>query len=134
MPATLTYASPMVQTPLVGIASVTTALTARGNITGTTGLTQLTVLDANQPHRVDQIDVQATATTAACLIWIWMYDGTTAKLLYEIPMVGTTGSSTVAGDTKTVTYLNLRIPAGWQLYASVTVTQNMNVFAHIGKW
>lgn len=59
-----TYASPMVQTPIIGTASVATALTTRTNITGTTGLTQLTAVDATQPTRVDAIQIQAAATTA----------------------------------------------------------------------
>ena len=128
------YASPMVQTPIIGIASVTTALTTRTNITGTTGLVQLTALDATQPTRIDSIDIQATATTAACLVWIWIYNGTTSYLWFEITMAGATGSATVPGDNKPVPVYNFIVPAGYQLYTSATVTQNMNVFARGGKF
>jgi hypothetical protein len=128
------YAAPMVQTPVIGVASVTTALTTRTNITGTTGLVQLTVLNATQPTKVDAIDVQGTATGAACLVWIWLYNGTTSYLWNEIVMNGATGSTTVAGDNKTLPLYNFIVPAGWQLYASATVTQNMNVYARGGQF
>lgn len=129
-----TYASPMVQTPIIGTASVTTALTTRTNITGTTGITQLTAVDATQPTRIDAIQIQAAATTAACIIFVWLYDGVTARLMDEIPMSGTTGSATVLGDNYTRVYQGLTVPAGSQLYTSVTVTQNMNVFCRGGKF
>ena len=131
----LTASAPQPQNPLVGMASVTTALVSRANITGTTGLSLLVSSDATQPQKIDQIDIQASAnTTAACMIWLWMYDGTTARLMYEIPMAGTTGSTIVTADAKNVPYQNLRVPATYSLYTSVTVTQNMNVFAHLGKF
>jgi hypothetical protein len=129
----MTYASPMVQTPIVGQASVTTALTTRTNITGTTGLTALTAVSTNGT-RIDAISIKATATSAAGLIWIWIYDGTTSRLMDELVCTAITGSATVAGDYNYKAYLNFNLPPTYQLYASTTITQNYNVFAYGGTF
>ena len=126
-----TYASPMVQIPIVGFASVTTALTERTNITGTTGLTQLTAT-STEGTRIDGISIKAAATSAAGLIFIWHYDGTTSRLVDELICTAITGSATLAGDYNYKSYVNFNLPPTHQLYTSTTITQNYNVFAYGG--
>lgn len=121
------------QTPIIGIASVATALTVRTNITGTTGLTLLTATSTNGT-RIDFIQATGAQTTTASLIWIWMYDGTTARLLDELVLAGITGSATAAAATISKSYTNLSLPPTYQLYASCTITQNVNVYAFGGQF
>jgi hypothetical protein len=112
---------------------VTTALTSRAKITGTTGLTLLLAAGANGT-RVDQIVAQMEATSAAAIIYVWIYDGTTAFLFDEIPIAAITGSATVAGAQATKNYSNLVIPSGYSIYVSTTVTQNTAVHGFGGDY
>ena len=123
----------MVQSIIIGQASVTTAQTARTNITGTTGLTALTATSTDGT-RIDSISIQAAATTAAGLIFIWLFDGTTSRLMDEISMTGATGSATVTGDYRIKYYQNFNVPPTYQLFCSTTITQNMNIFAYGGTF
>ena len=129
----LTYASPLVQNPIIGQASVSAALTARTNITGTTGLTQLTTTSANGT-RIDAISIKATATSAAGLIFIWLYNGTTSFLIDELICTAITGSATVASDFNIKSYTNFNLPPTFQLYASTTIAQAYNVQAFGGQY
>ena len=78
--------------------------------------------------RIDAIEVQAcstsiTAPTAANLVQIWAWDGTTAFLIQEIAVTAQTPSTTAAAFSTTYTLPSpLNLPSSWALYASVTVT------------
>ncbi len=122
------------KTARVCIAEVTTALTSRAKITGTTGLTLLCTPGA-QGTRIDQIIVQAAANAAQCIIFVWMYDGTTAWVIDEIPIAAVNGSTTLPGANGSKPYSNMVLPgSGRSLYVSVTVTQNMTVFGMGGDY
>lgn len=121
--------------PVVGIATLVsaTAITTETNITGTTGLVQLTATSTNGT-RVDNITVRAQGTTVASKLDIWLYNGTTSYLLDEIDIAALTPSTIL--DTVFVSkgYTNLVLPPTYQLYISQTVQTNVNVFAFGGVY
>lgn len=85
--------------------------------------------------RIDYIVVKAasssiTSATAANLVQIWNWDGTTAYLTDEIPVSAVTPSTTAAGFSTTYNFANgLYLPAANRLYVSVTVTTVANTTA-----
>ena len=125
-------------TPIVGIATLTsaTAITSRANITGTTGLVQLTATSTNGT-RVDAITVTAKGTTVANLVDIWVYNGTTSYLYAEIAVTAITPSTTTAAFTSTTTFANLTLPPTYQLFISEqvgTTSADFNVVAFGGQY
>lgn len=128
------------QTPVIGIATLTTptAVTSRANITGTTGLTQLTPVSTNG-KKVDTIRVQAKGTTVAATLFVWLYNGTTSFLVDEILIAAITPSATVAAYKIDAAYgltgaVALNLPAAFQLFVSVTVANDVNVAAMGGDF
>lgn len=121
--------------PTIGIATLTspTPITVRTNITGTTGLTQLTATSTNG-KRVDKIRVMAKATTTAGILSIWEYNGTTSHLIYEIAITAVTPSTTVPAFYTYVDFTDMVLPPTHQLYVSVTVANDLTVFAHGGDY
>lgn len=78
-------------------------------------------------RRIDSIEVCGAASgitgaTVACLVGIWLWDGTTAYLIDEIPVTAQTPSSTAVAFTTTKYYTDLMMPAAYKLFASTTVT------------
>lgn len=125
-----TYSPPMAQTATIGIATLTTAtaITSRANITGTTGLVQLTPV-FTEDKRLDLVTIKAKAISVAGLISIWMYNGTTSFIWDEIPCTAITASTTTASDFNQRFYQNVTIPINSQLFISETVQQDYTVFA-----
>ncbi len=77
--------------------------------------------------RIDKIQVQAcssviTAPTAAQVVTIWEWDGTTAWPIDEIPVTVVTPSTTAVAFSAYHVYTNLVLPPTHVLYASTTVT------------
>lgn len=128
------------QSPVIGIATLTTptAVTSRANITGTTGLTKLTNASTNGT-RIDSIIVKCKATSVATNVFLWLYDGTTSYLIDEIDVPSVTASNTVDSSfvSKAFGYglsSSTSIPATYQLYVSVSVQQDLTVFAMGGSY
>jgi hypothetical protein len=131
MPVTATPI--FVQSPLIGYLdmSVQTACTTRGK-TATASLAGANIIQllntTTNGCRIDSIQVNAcstsiTATTAANLVGIWIWDGTNAQLYTEIAVTAVVPSTTSAGFTTTLTFTNpLVLPSTYKLYASVSVT------------
>ena len=112
--------------PKVGMASVATANTGRDG-TGTVG----TVLTAgSNGSMISRITVQATVTTTAGMVRLFLHDGTNHRLWREIAIAANTVSATVAGYNSAVT-LNpaLFIPTGYSLRASTNNAESINVIA-----
>lgn len=121
-------------TPKVGIATISTANTNRDG-TGTLG----TVLTAGASGtRIRRIEVQATGTTTAGMVRLYLHDGTTAHLFLEVPVSAITPSATVAAfsanyaETTTVDQLPLTIPSGYSLRASTHNAESFKVIAEGG--
>ena len=136
MAANITTIFPV--SPIVGIATLTaaTAITSRANITGTTGLVQLTATSTNGT-KIDAITVQAKGTTVANIIDIWIYNGTTSYLYAEISVSAITPSTTTVAFTSTTTFNNLVLPPTYQLYISEqvgTTSADFNIIAFGGQY
>ena len=121
--------------PVVGLAALVSAtpLTTYTNITGTTGLVQLTATSVNG-SRVDNVVVKALNSTVASKVTIWLYDGTTSRVFDEIDVPANTSSTTVATFSLSRGYTNVTLPPTYQLFVSQTVATNVNVFAFGGTY
>jgi len=113
-----------------GIATLTSpsAITSRANITGTTGLVQLKGTTTNGT-KCYEIRYKGKATTVAAQLFIWRYNGTTSFLEKEITINAVTASTTVASDSGATTFDNLALISTESLWVSVTVANDLNVFA-----
>lgn len=123
------------QTPKLFVATLTspTAVTSRSNITGTTGLTKLTDLQTNG-LRVDSIQVVSKGTSSAGIVFVWLYDGTTSYLWDQIDISAVTGSTTLDSIAVSKTYTSKNLTPSQQLYVSISVTQDVNVFLDGGAY
>jgi hypothetical protein len=122
--------------PKVGIGTISTANTNRDG-TGTIG----TVFTAGSSgSRIDAINIQATATTTAGMIRLFVYDGTTAHLINEIPVTAITPSGTLPAwaaqlNTNTMTQiLPIVIPTGYSLRAATNNAESFKVIAFGGDF
>lgn len=117
--------------PKIGIGTISTANTNRDG-TGTIG----TVFTAGSSgSRIDAIDLQATATTTAGMIRLFIHDGTTAHLINEIPVSAITPSGTLPAwsaqlNTNTMTQiLPIVLPTGYSLRAATNNAESFKVIA-----
>lgn len=114
-------------------ACTTRAPTATASLAGA-NIIQLTNTSTNG-LRIDSIQVQASstsisATTAAQIVGLWMWDGTKAYLINEIAISAQTPSTTSAAFATTVTFTNpINVPAANKLYVSTTVTTTASTTA-----
>jgi hypothetical protein len=139
---TMTNKAVFPQIPDTEIATLTspTAITSRANITGTTGLVQLTALPVTNPKRVDAIVVKSKGTSLAGILSLWIYNGTTSYLYDEIDLTAVTPSTTLSSMKATRNYLadqaqgSIQLGLTEQLYVSVSVTQDLTVFATTGQY
>ena len=123
------------QVPIIGIATLTSpsAITSRANITGTTGLVQLTATSTNGTP-VSSIVIKSKETSVALCVGVWMYNGTTSFLFDEILVTAITGSTTVASERVVRTYEDLVVPPTYQLFISSTVDNDLTAFAMGGTY
>ena len=113
-------------TPRIGSVSISTAetsLTAPTNFgTAITGVTAGT--------RIAEIVVKCAATSAAALVRIFLYDGTTYYLFDEVVIAAATSSNTVATTRVSVAYSNLVLPSSsWSVRVTTTIAQATHVTA-----
>ena len=115
---------------LSGASNAFTACTTRAP-TATASLAGANIVEfvstSTNGRRIDKIQVNASASaiggaTAANVVMIWLWDGTTAFLTDEIPITAQTPSATAASFQTSKTYTNLVLPAAWKLYVAVGVT------------
>lgn len=116
-------------TPRVGIGALSAANTNRDG-TGTI-VDVLTGVAAGT--KVFEVRVQATATTTAGMVRIYLYNGTTYSLFDEIPVAAVTGSASVAEFEAVRTYGNLILPsASYKLSAATHNAETINVIVSGG--
>ena len=124
-------------TPRVGSALLTTADTSL-----TAPATVGTVLTAGSSgSRIDYIDIQGVATTTACLVNLFIYDGSTYFLYTQVPVQAVTSSTTAPAFSATLSsngnanILPINLPTGYSLRATVSVTQTgVRVIAQGGDY
>lgn len=124
-------------TPRVGSALLTTADTSL-----TAPTTVGTVFTAGSSgSRIDYIDIQGVATTTACLVNLFIHDGSTYFLWQQVPVLAITSSTTVPAFTAALSsnsnanIMPLTLPTGYSLRAAVSVTQTgVRVIAYGGDF
>ena len=99
----------------------------------TNNLVQLTATSTNG-LRIDTLTVQAcsssiTATTAAQLVQLWMWDGTNANLIQEFQVTASAGSTTSPAFTLFTVLYPLTVPPANKLYVSTTVATTSSTTA-----
>lgn len=112
-------------TPKIGSALLTTADTSL-----TAPSTVGTVFTAGSSgSRIDYIEIQGVATTTACIVNLFIFDGTNYFLYIQVPVIAVTSSTTAPAFTATLSsngnanLLPINLPTGYSLRAAVSVTQ-----------
>jgi hypothetical protein len=112
-------------TPKFGSATLTTADTSL-----TAPTTVGTIVSAGASGtRIDYIEIQGVATTTACLVNLFVYDGTNYILWQQVPVIAITSSTTVPAFVANLSsnsnsnVMPLTLPTGYSLRATATVTQ-----------
>ena len=113
-------------TPRIGSVSVATAdssYTAPTNVgTLITGVAAGT--------KINEIVVKCAATSAAAIVRVFLYDGSTYWLFDEITVAAATGSATVQQTRVSTTYNNLVLPSNsWSVRVTTSVSQTTHVTA-----
>lgn len=127
MTTTANYAS----TPRCAMAQVTTANTARDG----TGTIATVFTAGSSGSRIERIIVEATGTTTAGMVRLFINDGSNSRLYFEIPIPAVTPSGTVAAANASVntfstpTIMPIVIPSGFSLRASTNNAETFNVIA-----
>jgi hypothetical protein len=104
-------------------AQVTTANTNRN---GTGAIVTVFTAGASG-SRIDDISIDAVATTTAGVVRLFINDGTTSYLWQEILVTAVTPSTTQAIWSYTLLNQALVIPTGWSLRASTNNTETFNI-------
>ena len=122
MATTGNYAS----TPRAAVGQVSVANTNRDG-TGTLA----TILTAGSSgSRVDDIKIQATGTTTAGVVRLFLHDGTNARLFAEILVTAVTPSTTVEAFSAVLLNQAIILPNGWSLRASTNNAETFNVIVN----
>lgn len=123
-------------TPKCGIGQVSVANTNRD---GTGTIT--TIFSAGAAgSRIDAINLKAVGTTTAGMVRLFIHDGTSARLLMEIPVQAVTPGATQPSweaqlNTNTMSQvLPIILPAGYSLRASTEKAETFNVLAFGGDF
>lgn len=110
-------------TPKTAVAQLSAANANRDG-TGTI----VTVLTAGtNGTRVDDLTIEATATTTAGMVRLFLHDGTNARLWREIPVTAITPSATVQAFTSSLSNIALVLQTGWSLRAATEKAEAFNV-------
>jgi len=113
-------------TPRIGSVSVSTA---EASYTAPTNFGTL-ITGVAAGTRIAEIVVKCAATSAAAIVRIFLYDGTTYYLFDEYTIAAATGSSTVLQTRVSTTYSNLVLPSSsWSIRVTTSVAQATHVTA-----
>ena len=120
----MSTSSQYVSTPKNGVAQISVANTLRDG-TGTLG----TVFTAGATgSRIDRLTIQATATTTAGMIRLFISNGTTTVLIREIPVLAITPAATTpAWGMDYVFDGGLILQATWTLKAGTNNAEAFNL-------
>jgi len=77
--------------------------------------------------RIDDIWLKAKVTTTAGMIRLWLFDGTTYRLLREILVPVVVASATVASWEQALTGLGIVLQATWSLRVSTEKGESFDV-------
>ena len=120
-----------VGTPKVGMANVSIS---NSNLDGT-GTVNTVFSAGSSGSRIDAINIKATGNTIAGMVRLFIHDGSTARLITEVPVVAITASNTspsfeVQLNTNTMTQtLPIILQTGYSLRASTQFANTFNIIA-----
>lgn len=82
-----------------------------------------------------RVVVQATGTTSAGMVRLYVHDGTATRMYREVPVNAVSAGSSTAAFRSEVTTPDLRLPtSGYELRASTNNGEPFNVHAHGGDF
>lgn len=111
-------------TPRIGSVSIATA---DSSYTSPTNFGTLLTGGTNGT-RIAEVVVKCAATSAAAIVRLFLYDGSSYYLFDEYTVAAATGSSTVQQSRVTTTYNNLILPnSSWSIRVSTSVSQTTHV-------
>ena len=120
-----------VGTPKVGMTEIAISNSNRDG-SGTVN----TVFSAGSSgSRIDAINIKATGNTIAGMVRLFIHDGSTARLMTEVPVVAITASNTspsfeIQLNTNTMTQtLPIILQTGYSLRASTQFANSFNIIA-----
>lgn len=122
MATTAQYAA----TPRAALGQVSTANTNRDG----TGTIATIFTAGSNGSRIDDIKIQATGTTTAGVVRLFLHDGTNARLFAEVLVSAVTPSTTVEAWSYTLLNQAIVIPNGWSLRASTNNAETFNVIVN----
>lgn len=118
-------------TPRCAMAQISTANTNRDG-TGTI----VTVFTAgSNGSRIERVVVEATGTTTAGMVRLFINDGSNSRLYYELPIAAVTPSGTTAAANASVSTVSapsmmpIVLPSGFSLRAATNNAETFNVIA-----
>lgn len=113
-------------TPRIGAVSVATA---DASYTAPTNVGTL-ITGASTGTRISEIVCKCAATSAAAIIRIFLYDGSTYWLFDEVSIPAATGSATVLQSRVSTSYSNLILPSSsWSVRVTTSVSQATHITA-----
>jgi hypothetical protein len=113
-------------TPRIEAVSIATA---EASYTAPTNVGTL-ITGAATGTRIAEIVVKMAATSAAAIVRIFLYDGTTYWHFDEITVAAATGSATVQQTRVSTSYNNLILPnSSWSVRVTTSVSQTTHVTA-----
>jgi len=122
----------MAASPVFAVTPRMTAVsiaTADSSYTAPTNVGTL-ITGASTGTRIAEIIVKCAATSAAAIVRIFLYDGTTYWLFDEVTVAAATGSATVQQARVSTTYNNLILPSNsWSVRVTTSVSQATHVTA-----
>jgi hypothetical protein len=122
----------MAASPVFAVTPRMTAVsiaTADSSYTAPTNVGTL-ITGASTGTRVSEIVVKCAATSAAAIVRIFLYDGSTYWHFDEVTVAAATGSATVQQTRVSTTYNNLILPsASWSVRVTTSVSQATHVTA-----
>ena len=122
-----------VAAPVIGIGAISTANTNRDG----SGTIVDILTGATNGTRISKITVNATVTTTAGMVRLFIYDGSTYFLYREILVPAITVSASVAGFSYVLELLGERaliLPNNWKLSASTHNAHTFHVAAEGGNF
>ncbi len=113
-----------VQTGFVAVATANSGLDGGGTLGDV-------ITAASNGTLIQNVIIKATVNTTYGMIRLFLYDGSSTKLLTEIPVKATTASATAHSFAAKVTFNGggLMLKSGWHLKASTEKAENHHVFA-----
>lgn len=118
-------------TPKVGMAQISVANTNRDG----TGTMETVLTGSTYGTRINRIEIQATVTTTAGMVRLFLHDGTNTRLWRETAVTAATPSATVAAFTANIVPTEpLVLPSGYSLKAATEKAETFNIIAHAGEY